>query len=128
VAVRSGAVRTRVALEDLRLLEPKPGTKDGGRAANAPAPARQTEDLVRTSDNTLDLRGMTVDEALAATDAYLDRALGGGVDAVFILHGHGTGALRDAVRRYLEDSPYAARFRPGTRAEGGDGITAVWLE
>ena len=84
-------------------------------------------DEPRTSDNTVDLRGLTVDEAIAATDAFLDRALRDDLGAVFIIHGHGTGAMHNAVRAYLAESRYVERFRPGEREEGGDGTTAVTL-
>jgi DNA mismatch repair protein MutS2 len=43
------------------------------------------------------------------------------------VHGHGTGALRDAIRKELRESRYVAHFRPGTSGEGGDGVTVVWL-
>ena len=82
---------------------------------------------MRTSDNTLDLRGMRVDEALNAADEFLDRAITMNHRMVFLLHGHGTGALRDSLRSYLIESRYAAEFRPGDRSEGGDGITVVTI-
>lgn len=44
-----------------------------------------------------------------------------------IIHGHGTGRLRAALREYLKASPYVVAFRPGDRAEGGDGVTIVEL-
>ena len=45
----------------------------------------------------------------------------------FLIHGHGTGALRDAIRKEVEASGYAAEMRPGETGEGGDGVTVVWL-
>jgi DNA mismatch repair protein MutS2 len=58
---------------------------------------------------------------------FLDRAVGGGQPVVFLLHGHGTGALRDAIRKELARSPYVARFRGGAPEQGGEGVTLVWL-
>jgi DNA mismatch repair protein MutS2 len=58
---------------------------------------------------------------------FLDRAVGGGQPVVFLLHGHGTGALRDALRKELARSPYVARFRGGDPDQGGEGVTLVWL-
>ena len=46
---------------------------------------------------------------------------------MFLLHGHGTGALREAVRKELARSPYVARFGAGEPEQGGDGVTVVWL-
>jgi len=77
--------------------------------------------------NTLDLRGMTVDDALYKTDYYLDEASLANLTPVYIIHGHGTGALREAVRDYLRSSPYVSKFRPGEQTEGGDGVSVVDL-
>ena len=59
--------------------------------------------------------------------SFLDRALNEGLRVCFIVHGHGTGALRDAVRKELQASPYVRYFRPGGQGEGGDGVTVAWL-
>ncbi len=130
VFVRAGALRIRVNIEELNVLARKKTgrAKSGRKKTHSPEPDRATQDVIRTSQNTLDLRGKTVDEAISATDAFLDTSMRDGTDVVFILHGHGTGALRDAVRAYLEDSQYVLTSRSGSREEGGDGITAVWIE
>jgi DNA mismatch repair protein MutS2 len=78
--------------------------------------------------NTLDLRGQRADEALAELEAFLDRTALEGADAVYVIHGHGTGALRKVVREYLATSPYVARFRAGGTGEGGDGVSVVALK
>jgi DNA mismatch repair protein MutS2 len=77
--------------------------------------------------NTLDLRGQRADEALGELEAFLDRTALEGADVVFVIHGHGTGALRKVVREYLATSPYVERFRPGGKGEGGDGVSVVSL-
>ncbi|OGI26875.1 MAG: hypothetical protein A2287_06565 [Candidatus Melainabacteria bacterium RIFOXYA12_FULL_32_12] len=77
--------------------------------------------------NTLDLRGKTVDDGLTEVDYYLDQASLANLTPVYIIHGHGTGALRGAVRDYLKTSPYVSKFRPGDRTEGGDGVSVVDL-
>jgi DNA mismatch repair protein MutS2 len=58
---------------------------------------------------------------------FLDRAMNDGRSIVFLLHGHGSGALREAVRDELTRSPYVARFRAGDPDSGGEGMTVVWL-
>jgi DNA mismatch repair protein MutS2 len=66
---------------------------------------------------------MRVDDLLREVDAFLDRHFAeGAVDAV-ILHGHGTGALKEALRVHLKGSPYVGAFRRGDPQEGGDAVT-----
>ena len=81
----------------------------------------------QTDALTLDLRGVRRDEVEAPLTAFLDRLYGNNSDAGWIIHGHGTGAIRDEVRMLLRHSPYIREWRPGRRGEGGDGITLVWL-
>ena len=76
---------------------------------------------------TFDVRGQTADDALDVVVAGLDRAVLGGSPFVRIIHGQGTGRLKAAVREYLKASPYVVTFRPGDRAQGGDGVTIVEL-
>lgn len=73
----------------------------------------------------LDLRGFRVDEAITELDAFLDKASMVNLSPVEIVHGHGTGQLRAAIREYLSDSPYVAKFRQGEEGEGGNGVTFV---
>ena len=74
-----------------------------------------------------DLRGLRVDEALDRADAHLQRALGTSLRRVLFVHGHGTGALKKAVRDYVAGSRYVVRHRAGGPGEGGDGVTVVWI-
>ena len=74
---------------------------------------------------TLDLRGYRVEDALDSLEFYLDKASLANLSPVSIIHGHGTGALKLAVRDFLSTSPYVAKFRPGDDTEGGDGISIV---
>lgn len=75
----------------------------------------------------LNLIGQRVDDALEASDKFLDRALLEGKQAVRIIHGFGTGALRKAVREHLRKHPAVASWRPGDENEGGDGATIATL-
>ena len=76
----------------------------------------------------VDVRGKTADEALESHQSHLDRAALSGTLLMRIIHGHGTGRLKQVLREHLRDSPYVAGFRPGERAEGGDGVTVVQLK
>ena len=100
-----------------------PGSTSGRGSAGT---AIQLE-RARTVASSLDLRGARVDEALAALDRYLDDAALAGLDQVVVIHGLGTGALRDAVRERAGGHPLVTSFRPGERGEGGDGATIVKL-
>jgi DNA mismatch repair protein MutS2 len=73
------------------------------------------------------LRGKRVDEALEQLDRHLDRAVLAGAPWVNVIHGHGTGAMKKAVRDLLAAHPQVASFRPGAQGEGGDGVTVVQL-
>jgi DNA mismatch repair protein MutS2 len=84
-------------------------------------------DRARSVASSLDLRGARVDEALDALDRYLDDAALAGLGQVVIIHGSGTGALRDAVRARATGHPLVTSMRPGERGEGGDGATIVKL-
>jgi DNA mismatch repair protein MutS2 len=81
----------------------------------------------RTLASSLDVRGARVDEALEAVDRYLDDASVAGLRSVTIIHGLGTGALRDAVRAAAAGHPLVREVRPGERGEGGDGATVIGL-
>ena len=74
---------------------------------------------------TLDLRGFRCEEALDEIESYLDKASLANLSPVYIVHGHGTGALKQVIRDYLSVSPYVAKFRSGEQAEGGDGVSVV---
>ena len=75
----------------------------------------------------IDLRGYRIDDALNELDLFLDKASMVNLSYVEIVHGHGTGQLRSAIRDYLSDSPYVAKFRQGEDGEGGNGVTFVDL-
>ncbi len=75
----------------------------------------------------IDVRGMTSEEALAETEKYLDMAYLGRLKEIRIIHGHGTGILKKAVREYLGSSPYSVKFVSGSPRSGGDGVTVVIL-
>jgi DNA mismatch repair protein MutS2 len=153
--VAAGSLKLTVARRDVRVIVDAPAKDAAGRAvpgarpgARVPrlrsshmrsgvAPARPTvgaspgagsDDVVlQTQDNTCDLRGLRVDDAWPMLETFLDRAMNESQRAVVVVHGHGSGAVRDRVRDELKRSRYVERFRPGQQHEGGDGVTIVWL-
>ncbi len=90
-----------------------------------PAGGRAT---ARTIDSTIDVRGQRVDEAVANVDRFLDESLLASRDTAFVVHGHGTGALRTAVRSHLGRHKGIQTFRAGEPNEGGDGVTVAFLK
>jgi DNA mismatch repair protein MutS2 len=76
-------------------------------------------------DRRLDARGMRVEDLLREVDAFLDRLFAEGAVDALILHGHGTGALKQALRDHLKGSPYVGSYRRGESQEGGDAVTVV---
>jgi len=134
--VALGSMTVEVGADELRPAKARreaPRAGRGGRAghtpaASAPPPADDELALVSTGTaRSVDLRGQTGDDALAAVEAALDRAALDGQSHLVIVHGHGTGALRKRVRAYLDESPYVARWAPGTARQGGDGVSVVEL-
>ncbi len=129
VRLSIGPMKLTVAAGELRESHdatPAPSRKPQ-RIARAQSRSPEVGAPIQTEDNTCDLRGLRVADAVALTTTFLDRSLNEGRHVAFLVHGHGTGALRDAIRQDLQASPYVARFRPGEAGEGGDGVTVVWL-
>jgi DNA mismatch repair protein MutS2 len=130
--VTVGKMTVEVGADELRPAAGAP--RRAARAASAEAATRApraSEDALalvsQSSSPTVDLRGQTGDDALAVIEAALDRAALSGQSHLMVVHGHGTGALRKRIRGYLEDSPYVARWAPGTSRQGGDGVSVVEL-
>jgi DNA mismatch repair protein MutS2 len=131
VRVAAGALKLTMPASELRAATASetvaPRSTGRGRGPAAGAPPSAVGPAVQVRDNTCDLRGLRVDDGLAMATSFLDRALNDGRDVVFLLHGHGTGAMRDAVRKDLSRSPYVARFSAAAPDQGGEGVTVVWL-
>jgi DNA mismatch repair protein MutS2 len=126
--LEAGGMRVLVDLDDLEpaLGQPAPAFERAGDGANTNASALRLE-RARSVASSLDLRGARVEEALEALGRYLDDASLAGLGAVTVVHGMGTGALRDAVREAVATHPLVRSARPGERGEGGDGATIVSL-
>jgi DNA mismatch repair protein MutS2 len=118
--VQVGAFRARVPIIDLerRPTPSQAAPQDRVTVDLSPRPLPTVE---------LNLRGQRVEEALAELDKYLDDAYLAALPYARVVHGKGTGALRDAVREALADHPLVASFRPGELNEGGEGVTVVTL-
>ena len=131
-SLEAGGMRVTVKVDDLVPALGSPATVGAGAGAAGRSGASSNAgglrlDRARTVASSLDLRGARVDEALETLDRYLDDAAVAGLGSVTIIHGLGTGALRDAVRETAGGHPLVRSARPGERGEGGDGATVVTL-
>lgn len=121
--VDMGAMKMKVKKDELAVLDEN--YKEPAKI-KIPGTSFKKFELKRYEmSQTLDLRGFRVEEALDEVENYLDKASLYNLTPVYIIHGHGTGALKQAVRDFLKTSPYVAKFRPGEDSEGGDGVCVV---
>ena len=122
--IQMGMIKTKIHKDKLAVYDPQLTKK-----VNLPLSASKKDysfSLKKINlSNKLDLRGERVEEALDALESYLDKASLANLSPVYIIHGHGTGALKSAVRSFISTSPYVAKFRVGEDAEGGDGVSVV---
>lgn len=88
---------------------------------------RPSKELFSTPAAEIHLRRLTVDEALFRLDRFLNAAFIAGLSWVSVIHGKGTGTLRQAVREELTNHPLVKSFRPAALEEGGSGATIVEL-
>ncbi|MEZ0396645.1 MAG: endonuclease MutS2 [Anaerolineales bacterium] len=131
--VMVGSLRVRARLEDLRRKVEEEEAVSGQPSAKKRSPELQSSIANRQASISfapspgleLDLRGQTADEALARLDDYLDRAFLAGMPFVRIIHGKGTGKLRQVIRQALRGHPHVRSFEEGGEKEGGAGVTVV---
>lgn len=123
LTVQMGLIKTKIKKDQLvkynKLLVGKPKLKV--------QPLQLVEFRKSGLSNTLDLRGYRVEEALDTLEDYLDKASLTNLSPLYIIHGHGTGALKSSLRDYISTSPYVAKYRAGEPAEGGDGVSVLDL-
>ena len=137
LTVRFGLMKMTVALPDIESLDgektiqaEKPAAKNQeGASKTKPAPRTphsepSTTPLIRTSHNTLDIRGSRVADAEPA----IDKALSGDQATLWIIHGHGTGKLRQGVQAFLDQHPLVDRYEIASREDGGAGVTVAYLK
>ncbi|MBN2148628.1 MAG: endonuclease MutS2 [Anaerolineales bacterium] len=129
--VQFGALRVRTRLAELELPSAVESTASPQRSTPAKkishAYASETG-MAESPGIELDLRGQRADDALDAMERYLDAAFLAGLPWVRIIHGKGTGKLRQSVREALNHHPHVKSFESGGDNEGGDGVTVVKLK
>ncbi|MCL2634460.1 MAG: endonuclease MutS2 [Oscillospiraceae bacterium] len=121
--VQVGIMKTKTNVANLRLIEEE-------RVTVTPAKSNVTVTKNSSSRSAMevDIRGMTADEGVSAADAFIDNCLMSHLTSVMIIHGKGTGVLRQAVHAYLKGHKRVKGFRLGKFGEGEDGVTVVELK
>ena len=126
ITVQMGSLSTKTKINNLEILV---GYKDPEEAKKAPKGAGGSGKIKMSKaasiSHEINLLGLTVDEAVAKLDKYLDDAYISRIPQVRIVHGIGTGALRNGVTAYLRGVPYIKSFRLGEIGEGDTGVTIV---
>ncbi len=128
VEVQLGMITVRVAAENIERLTKRQaksavdGNGDAVRGVSLPSITER-----EMPDMQLDLRGQRVEEVLPAVDRYIHDAYMAGMPFVRILHGKGTGALRQAIRDQLAHHPLVRAYAPAAANDGGEGVTVVTL-
>lgn len=122
VQLQAGILKLKAHLSQLRLVQEKPKVKPVSSVRV------NTGAMERTVHMSCDVRGMALDEAMAEVDQYLDEAVLAGLNEVTIVHGKGTGILREGLQRYLKTNGHVKSFRRGVYGEGEDGVTIVQLK
>lgn len=123
VQIQAGVFKTRVNIKDLRIREQKQEKKQQKPTGSGYTVARNT-----SFKDEIDLRGMTGDEAWLTVDKYFDQAYMAGISRVRLIHGKGTGALKNALWGFLRTDKRIASFRIGQWGEGDGGVTVVDLK
>lgn len=123
ILVKSGLLKTRVKLSDIMLTEKK--KKDVKPQRNLYRTSSRADADVKTE---IDMRGQTVDEAIANLQLFIDKCVLNGISEICIIHGKGTGALRSAVQEELKHHPNIAEYRLGKYGEGENGVTIAKLK
>lgn len=121
VFVQMGLIKTKIKKDKLAFFNAKLSKKTEPRFKTGNSFELQRHNL----SNTLDLRGFRVEEALDSLEIFLDKASLVNLTPIYVIHGHGTGALKSAVRDFLSTSPYVAKYRFGEPSEGGDGVSVI---
>lgn len=105
--------------------ESRKRSRDSSKGETASVGGGKKPLMMRTSANTIDVRGNRVEQATSKIDQALDRALGMGT--LWIIHGHGTGKLRSGVRAFLKEHPLVSSIQDAEQSEGGTGVTIALL-
>jgi len=127
--VQAGALKLKANMADMRTAKPdKPEKPKGRQPAKGNGGGTTINVGVRQVQTECDVRGMNLEEAIDEVDAFLDSALLNKLGQVYIIHGKGTGILRNGIQQHLKRYGAVKSFRLGKYGEGEDGVTVVTLK
>jgi len=130
ITVRFGLMKMTISLVDVESLSgekvaiQKPTPAETPKAKSQPQAASAPPPLIRTSGNTVDIRGSRVADAEPIIDKAINNVAG---SALWIIHGQGTGKLRQGVHAFLQSHPLIERYELAAREDGGSGVTIAYL-
>ena len=123
--VQMGILRSKVNISDLEIIDEKPNYLQKTAKRTGKGKIKMNKSLTVAAE--INLLGKTVDEAVAELDKYLDDASLAHLSSVRIVHGKGTGALRQGIHKYLKRQKHVKSFRLGAFGEGDAGVTIAEL-
>lgn len=123
VQVQAGIMKISVKVEDLRKTKVSEEEKKKAKVQK-----REAKLNLKNVASSVDLRGMDAEEAIYNVDKYLDEVYLGGLNEVTVIHGKGTGVLKNAITDLLRRHPHVKGFRLGNYGEGGTGVTVVQIK
>ena len=123
--VQMGILRSKVNISDLEIIDEKPNYLQKTTKRTGKGKIKMNKSLTVATE--INLLGKTVDEAVAELDKYLDDASLAHLSSVRIVHGKGTGALRQGIHKYLKRQKHVKSFRLGAFGEGDAGVTIAEL-
>ena len=124
VFIQAGIMKTKVNVNKLRLLEPEKITMQNKKISTKNVRGK----MQRTPSLELDIRGCAVDEGIHELDMFIDNAVLTGAGIITVIHGKGTGVLRQGIQNHLKKHPSVKSFRSGVFGEGEDGVTVIELK
>lgn len=128
--VQIGIMKTKVDISKIRLVEKIKNDKanEKKKKSNSISTKGIENRMTRRVQSELDIRGYASDDGIYEVDSFLDDAVMSGLSVVTIIHGKGTGVLKNAVRNHLKHHPHVKSSRKGLYGEGEDGVTVVELK
>ena len=125
VKMQVGNAQMNIKLKDLSIVNKTSSSKNGQKSKSS---ISYENNKAKTASSEINVIGLTVDEAIPLIDKYLDDCSMAKLEHVRIIHGKGTGKLRDGITSFLKRNSHVKSFRPGTFGEGEMGVTVVYLK